>query len=367
MAVPKKLMVVPNPATRELWRIAESGEIDELDAVLPRAEINARNEHGMTSLMRAARHGHVRMVRILLERGADPNVARGDNFTALSLAAFFGHTEIVEVLLNHGARTDVATRFGTSPHMWAKARSFGDVVRCIEKKGVDQREPAPSALKESTLKESAPKVSTPKVSAPATVAVRTLKDPPEIWDLVHEAPRQFNARSAFITRVRSIRLGFLLRAVALLLVVAGGTLAVLFWKGTLSRSSVSKADTPPQQLDSSAALPVSNSEPAVQTVVPPEITDVESVNVEAPAAIVVTSTNTIRRSRSLARSRSTPINTPSINMIETAPAPAPPSVVSKPESRSESVTKNKTTTPLSPQMISPPKTSQPKAKVIQWP
>src|SRR5918992_194827 len=189
MAVPKKLMMAPSPATRELWRAVEDGEIDEFEAVLPRAEINARNEHGMTALMRAARHGRLQMVRALLEHGADPNIARSDNFTALSLAAFFGHTEIVEVLLKHGARTDVATRFGTSPHMWAKARSFKDVERCLEKRG-EEKEPV-----------FAPPVARP---APAPIAVKTLKDPPEIWDLVHEAPQHFDARSAFIARIRSV-------------------------------------------------------------------------------------------------------------------------------------------------------------------
>jgi hypothetical protein len=356
MAVPKKLVVVPNPATRELWRIAECGEIHKLDAVLSQAEINARNEHGMTALMRAARHGRVKMVRVLLERGADPNVARSDNFTALSLAAFFGHTEIVEVLLKHGARTDVETRYGTSPHMWAKARSFGDVVRCIEK-GVDQSKPVQPAVKEFA----------PGEPTPSTVSVRTLKDPPEIWDLVHEAPRNFNAGSAFFTRLRSIKSGFLLRAAAILLIVAGGTLAVLFWKGTLSHSSVSKADTPPQQIDLAPATTLSNPAPEPPRVVEPENGNVETASDDTPVVTQETPTNVTRRSRSLARSRSTEVNLPSVNTIETPPAPAPPLVVSKPESRKEKVIKNKVATPLSSQMISPPKTSQTKAKVIQWP
>jgi len=88
MALPRKLIAVPNAATRELWRIAESGEMDDVEAVLSRADVNARNEHGMTALMRAAYHGRVRLVRVLLEHGADPNVTRNDNFTALSLRPF---------------------------------------------------------------------------------------------------------------------------------------------------------------------------------------------------------------------------------------------------------------------------------------
>ena len=46
--------------------------------------------------MRAAYHGRVQMVRVLLEHGADPNVARNDNFTALSLAAFAAAMETVD-------------------------------------------------------------------------------------------------------------------------------------------------------------------------------------------------------------------------------------------------------------------------------
>lgn len=353
-------MAVPNPATRELWCIAESGEIDELEAVLPRAEINARNEHGMTALMRAARHGRVPMVRVLLEHGADPNVARSDNFTALSLAAFFGHTETVEVLLTHGARTDVATRFGTSPHMWAKARSFGEVARCIEK-GSERSKPLPSPPPvRPVLEELAPP------SMPAQVEVRTLKDPPEIWDLVHEAPRHFNARSAFVTRIHSMKRGLVL-SVAALVVVAVGTLAVLFWKGGLPTLSITKADTPPQQIISAPATPVSNTAPAASSVVGPENNAVESASAETPVAPIGTRTNATRRSRSLARSRSTDVNVPSVNTIETAPVSAPVTVAAKPETRNESVTKNKTTAPLSTQMVSPPKPAQPKAKVIQWP
>src|SRR6185503_18180664 len=143
MAVPRKLVAVPNAATRELWRIAESGAIDELEDVLPQADINARNEHGMTALMRAAYHGRVQMVRVLLEQGADPNVSRNDNFTALSLAAFFGHAEIVDILMQRGANTNVVTRFGTSPYLWAKARSFGDVARSLEKRTHEFKQPVP--------------------------------------------------------------------------------------------------------------------------------------------------------------------------------------------------------------------------------
>ena len=239
MAVPRKLVAVPNAATRELWRIAESGAIDELEDVLPQADINARNEHGMTALMRAAYHGRVQMVRVLLEHGADPNVSRNDNFTALSLAAFFGHAEIVDILMQRGANTNVATRFGTSPYLWAKARSFGDVARTLEKRNHEFKQAVPPMV---TREPEPEPVSTPPPVEPPDqpIVVRTLKDPPEIWDLVHEAPRDYSASSAFIARMGSLK-GAAAIAVVLFVVIGAGAGAVYWLKDTIRSSPVSAA------------------------------------------------------------------------------------------------------------------------------
>ena len=119
--------------TAELLRVAESGDVDELQRLLPRViDINARNRHGMTALMKAAFFGHEAVVRVLLERGADPNLARNDSFTALAIAAFFGHAETVKTLIEFGARTEALTRAGASARTWARARTFEEVARCLE-------------------------------------------------------------------------------------------------------------------------------------------------------------------------------------------------------------------------------------------
>src|SRR5688572_12014437 len=159
--------IVFDAATRELWRVAESGDTDVLAGIMSRnVDVDARNEHGMTALMRAAHNGHERMVRALLKHGADPNITRNDKFTALALAAFFGHTETVRILIENGAKTEVVTRSGTSPKMWARARTFTEAARCLEQPGP---RPVPVAV--------------PVVVKPAPAVVKTLKDPPEIWDL----------------------------------------------------------------------------------------------------------------------------------------------------------------------------------------
>src|ERR1043166_2402065 len=198
-------------ATRELWRVAESGDVSELTAVTSRGvDVDARNEHGMTALMRAARCGHAAAVRALLEHGADPNVARNDKFTALALAAFFGHTETVRILIEHGAKTEIVTRSGTSPRMWATARTFSDVARCIE----------------NPVK---PRVAVPPAVVAAVPVVKTLKEPPEIWDLVHEVPKDFDARWAFVSRFTSMKRPFVAGALAgLLFAISCGVTGFVF-------------------------------------------------------------------------------------------------------------------------------------------
>jgi hypothetical protein len=360
---------MPNAATRELWRIAENGATDELEDVLPQADINARNEHGMTALMRAARLGRLQMARVLLEHGADPNVTRSDNFTALSLAAFFGHSEIVELLMRYGANAEVATRFDTSPYQWAKARSYGDVVRCLEKEPVLEK----------------PESEAPRVSAPAPdspVVVRTLKEPPEIWDLVHEAPRNFDARSAFMSRV-GLSKGSSALLTLLLLVVAGGAItAGIFLKDRISlptlpaATATTKAPAAPANTtkpSTTVPAPAAN-QPAPETTntVPDASAPDASATATEPAPGELNS-NVTRRSRPFVRSRA--ISTEVNNEAEALPNAGQSTAVAAPKV-DPPVTKEaepkKTSTPASSPMIAtpksaPPQTQPPKAKVIQWP
>src|SRR5689334_21153765 len=133
MASAERKLATPDAATLELWRVAEDGDVEELAPLLRRVpDINACNEHGVTALMRAAQNGRARMVRALLEHGADANIRRNDKFTALALAAFFGHTEVVRTLMEHGADSKASTRGGTSPQMWATARTFNEVANQLE-------------------------------------------------------------------------------------------------------------------------------------------------------------------------------------------------------------------------------------------
>lgn len=331
MSAPLRKLVMVDTATRELWRVAENGDVREVAAILSRGvNVNARNEHGTTALMRAARNGHAEVVRMLIEHGADPNIARNDKFTALALAAFFGHTETVRILIDHGAKTEVVTRSGTSPRLWATARTFTETARCFEK---------PAA----PLRPVAVPVSAPPVSA-APPVIKTLKDPPEIWDLVHEVPRDFNAGSAFLTRIKSAKWPVVVGAFAVLLVVACGV--GLF----VSRSSKTK------NVSVKVPLPVQS---PVQNAVEVPVAPPAPVTDAAPVVVTKRAPATVTR-------QPKPRAVVEENVAAAAPIREEPVVaapqVEKPKPR-ESPVKSPPNSTLSPHLIAPAKN----AKVIQWP
>jgi hypothetical protein len=340
--------------TSELWRLAEAGDVEEVERILSRGvDVNARNKYGMTALMRAAYHGHERTVRALLDHGANPNLARNDRFTAVALAAFFGHTETVKTLIEHGATTEVVTRCGTSAFMWAKARTFEEAARCLK-----SRTPEPVPAHDPVV----------------TPAVKVLKDPPEIWDLVHEAPQGFNPRSAFVSRLKSMGASFALRAAAVLLISIASVVGVWVLRGSEARSLEGETDLKRDATSAGVDLPkkAETRDTADSTGVVKDLS-AESQNnhhtQEEPGRV-----NNSRKLFTLtreSRTRFTP-SEPPVETSETVEAPAPPALtVATPqfESRksSETTSKPKTSTGPSHQLVAPVKNSPPKGKVIQWP
>ena len=78
---------------------------DEITAVvLQNADVNARNNNGLTALMVASYNGHTEIARILIENGADVNVRINKGWTALKIALQNGHIAIANLLRAHGAQ-----------------------------------------------------------------------------------------------------------------------------------------------------------------------------------------------------------------------------------------------------------------------
>ena len=62
------------------------------------AEIDARGEDGFTPLLNAVGQGHVEMVRLLLDSGANPRLATIDGSDAFDLASSSDNLEIQQLL-----------------------------------------------------------------------------------------------------------------------------------------------------------------------------------------------------------------------------------------------------------------------------
>ena len=428
--------------TLELWRLAESGNVAELAAVLPRvSDIDARNEHGMTALMRAAQNGHVKVVRLLLAHGADANIIRNDRFTALALAAFFGHTQVVRTLMEHGADSKAATRGGTSPYMWATARTFDEVADHLEERGlasvgppaktsvetppkVPVQQPAkaavhppaeapvhpPAKVPLSTLQQAA--VRAYEQAAREPLVIKTLKDPPEIWDLVHEVPKGFNARSAFLSRLQSMKRSWAFGLTTVIVLIAACGVGVLVLRGVQARSAVNPTASKTHSLSHSSAASL----PAGSATVETSNAKAETSSATTDASVATAGTSNVTAETSNTTSTTSPqtssvtaestaqpsvngtasgVVAPSVyvrpvgtrrfnsrvhsaNLPSFDPGPASPvaaspptqaaPVIEKPSSRSTSAGATKTNAPLSPQLIAPARsTQQPKNKVIQWP
>ena len=96
------------------------GRLDDAIRLLPEAD--ALDRHRAIAL--AAQHGHVEIVRLLLDAGEDPNRYNPEgnhgHSTPLHQAAFAGHEDVVRLLVEHGARLDIRdTVWHGTPAGWA--------------------------------------------------------------------------------------------------------------------------------------------------------------------------------------------------------------------------------------------------------
>lgn len=78
---------------------------DNADSVqLKRLRLNERDENGLAAVHWAADRGHAEILDLLLQNGADVNIADSEGSqTPLHYAISCGHTESVRILLKHGA------------------------------------------------------------------------------------------------------------------------------------------------------------------------------------------------------------------------------------------------------------------------
>lgn len=124
-----------NEGLTPLMRAARSGYKDTVEVLLSagKAGVDANDNNGSTALMWAAWDGHKDTVEVLLSVGkADVNAKNNDGWTPLMQATSNGHKDIVEVLLSVGkADVDAKDNEGLTPLMRAARSGYKDTVEAL--------------------------------------------------------------------------------------------------------------------------------------------------------------------------------------------------------------------------------------------
>jgi len=78
-----------------------------------------------TPLHWAIREGHLQMVVLLMQSGADPGVRDSDGCAAVHVAVSCGYSNIVSYLIAKGTDPNLFDANGKTPLMWSAWRTFG--------------------------------------------------------------------------------------------------------------------------------------------------------------------------------------------------------------------------------------------------
>jgi uncharacterized protein len=114
-----------------------TGSVDMLEVLLPAGpDLTVPNRFGGTSLIPASERGHVAYVRRAVRTGIEVNHVNNLGWTALLEAVILGdgsrrYQQIVTILLNAGADPQIADRDGVTPLQHAMRRGHDDVATIL--------------------------------------------------------------------------------------------------------------------------------------------------------------------------------------------------------------------------------------------
>ncbi|RMZ96169.1 TANC1 isoform X2 [Brachionus plicatilis] len=115
---------------------ASEGHLAIIDILIERgAELNAQDRDGLSALSWACLKGHHNAALALLEHPVDVNHTDQSGRTALDLATFYGDVRLVQLLIERGAQIEHVDKIGMRPLDRAIGCRNVPVVSCFLKKG----------------------------------------------------------------------------------------------------------------------------------------------------------------------------------------------------------------------------------------
>ena len=74
-------------------------------------DLNEKNTYGQTALMNACWRGDVKLVKLLINKGANLDISDRDGFTALMTVCWPSNLEIAKLLIDKGANLDIQNNY----------------------------------------------------------------------------------------------------------------------------------------------------------------------------------------------------------------------------------------------------------------
>jgi hypothetical protein len=120
-------------ATRDTWVAADGGDVGEMERLVGQDPglLNAKLYFKYTPLMLASEKGHEGLVRWLLDKGAAINERQHLEMTALWLACRYAPPPVVQLLLERGADPSIAREGGGTPLIAGSSEGRLEVVRLL--------------------------------------------------------------------------------------------------------------------------------------------------------------------------------------------------------------------------------------------
>ena len=122
-----------------LFQAAEAGDTPAIEAAVScSADVNQKNESGLTALILAARAGKALPVETLVRHRADPNLRGGVNdWTPLMHAIHRNQTGTARALLEAGADVSLRGRNGETALMMAAGYGYTPIVELLLERGAN--------------------------------------------------------------------------------------------------------------------------------------------------------------------------------------------------------------------------------------
>jgi len=98
-------------------------------------DLNQGDDHGFSPLHWACKEGHIKIVELLMQRGARINATNRGDDTPLHLASAHGHRDIVIMLLQHKADVNFTNEHGNTPLHYACFWGYSQIAEDLIKHG----------------------------------------------------------------------------------------------------------------------------------------------------------------------------------------------------------------------------------------